>query len=412
MKNPIHPGDTRFQASILHTSPSAHADSPLWRKLAPLCLLVFMEFLAMGIPLPVLPSHVHQNLGMGMFAVGVVIGLQSWATLVTRHAAGKHSDQNGPRSSVFMGLFLSSLAGLLYAASSPFTNTGLAFGLLLLGRMVLGAGESLVITGALSWGIALAGREHTGKVMSWLGIAMYGAIAIGSPVGTWLDSRLGFVGMSFLAAVSPLLGLLPLGLVPDIKTASGQRLRFGRVLGMIWLPGAGLALSALGFGAIAAFSTLRFQQQGWSHASFAMTTFGATYVLARIVLGSFPDRFGGARIAMFSSAVIAVGQFAMGMATSGTVAVAAAGLTGLGFSLAFPAFGVEAIRRVPPQNRGAALGAYSACFDLTLGIGVPLLGILLGYVGYWAAYAIGGCSALLSFLIALFLFNSKSSESP
>ena len=60
---------------------------PLWRELAPLCLMVFLEFLAMGLPLAVLPVHVHDTLGFGSFVVGLAIGLQSVVTLLTRHAA-------------------------------------------------------------------------------------------------------------------------------------------------------------------------------------------------------------------------------------------------------------------------------------------------------------------------------------
>src|SRR5512139_3167991 len=85
-----------------HSSPDARetrtSTLPLWRELAPICLMVFMEFLAMGLPLPVLPVRVHETLGFGSFAIGIAIGAQSWVTLVTRHMAGTRSDQRGPRS--------------------------------------------------------------------------------------------------------------------------------------------------------------------------------------------------------------------------------------------------------------------------------------------------------------------------
>jgi predicted MFS family arabinose efflux permease len=83
------------------------------------------------------------------------------------------------------------------------------------------------------------------------------------------------------------------------------------------------------------------------------------------------------------------------------MAVGAAALTGLGFSLAFPSFGIEAIRRVPPQNRGAALGAYTACFDAAMGLGVPVLGIVVGAVGYGAAFAVGALTAFAALSIAV-----------
>jgi predicted MFS family arabinose efflux permease len=131
-----------------------------------------------------------------------------------------------------------------------------------------------------------------------------------------------------------------------------------------------------------------------------MSAFGGAYVLVRLFFGHLPDRVGGARVAMASASSVAIGQLAMYLATSDTYAIFGAAVTGLGFSLAFPAFGVEAIRRVPPQNRGVALGAYAACFDATLGLGVPLLGVVVGVGGNGAAFAVGSLSAVGSLLVA------------
>ena len=373
---------------------------PLWKELGPICAMVFAEFLAMGLPLPILPIRVHDTLGFGSFIVGAVIGAQSWVTLLTRHTAGTRTDQKGPRTTVLWGLFISSFAGLSYALSSLVTDPSASLAVLLVGRGLLGFGESLVITGALAWGVTLAGRERSGVVMAWVGIAMYGALAAGAPLGTSLDAKFGFVGMSVAAALAPLSGILAVFLVRKVEPVGGARLPFYKVIKMIWLPGTGLALAAVGFGAIVAFSSLYFRSNGWPHAALAMSAFGAAYVLARLLFGGLPDRFGGSRVAAASAAVAGLGQLGMWLATSGEVAVASAALTGLGFSLAFPSFGVEAIKRVPPQNRGVALGAYTAFFDATMGLGVPALGLLVGAFDLNAAFAIGAFTALISFLIA------------
>lgn len=376
---------------------------PLWRLLAPICVMVFVEFLAMGLPLPVLPFRVHETLGFGSFVVGLSIGAQSWVTLVTRPSAGTRADQRGPRSTAILGLGVSVLAAALYAVSAAVPAPAASLAVLLVGRGLLGFGESLVITSALTWGVALAGRARSGIVMAWVGIAMYGALAVGAPLGAALDARFGFVGMSVAAALAPLVGIGAARLARPVKPAAGARLPFRHVARLIWLPGAGLSLCALGFGAIASFSTLHFSERAWPHAAFAMSAFGAAYVLARLVFGGLPDRLGGARVAIASAAVAAAGQLGMWLATSAEVAVAAAALTGLGFSLAFPSFGVEAIRRVPPQNRGVALGAYAACFDLAMGGGVPALAAVVGGFGYRAAFAVGTIGALAALLVAMVL---------
>jgi len=377
--------------------------TPLWRALAPICVMVFMEFLAMGLPLTILPGHVHGTLGFGSFVVGLAIGAQSWVTLATRHTAGTRADQRGPRSAAMLGLALSVIAGASYALSSAVPNPSASLLVLLVGRGLLGVGESLVVTGALAWGVALAGRERSGIVMAWVGIAMYGALALGAPLGSVVDAKIGFVGMAIVAALAPLPGIGAALVARTVTPVGGTRLPFYRVVRLIWLPGVGLSLAALGFGAIAAFSTLFFRERGWSNAALAMSAFGAAFVLTRLLFGGLPDRFGGARIAMASTAVVVLGQLGLWLATSGAMAIAASALTGLGFSLAFPSFGVEAVRRVPPQNRGVALGAYAASFDVAMGLGVPALGMIVGVFGYSAAFAVGALSAAASLLIATVL---------
>lgn len=381
------------------------------KALTPICALVFLEFVAMGLPLSILPVHVHATMQLGSFMVGLVVGLQSWATLLTRHAAGTWSDQRGPRSATLRGLSISALAGVLYAASTAPHGSTFSLALLLAGRAMLGLGESLVITGALAWGVALVGRERSGLVMSWIGIAMYAALALGAPLGALLHADYGFRAMSLAAAAAPLLALVPLSFAKPVAPIGGVRLPFHRVVGLIAWPGLGLTLSALGFGAIAAFSALRFREAGFSHAPLAMSSFGVAYVLARVFFGGLPDKLGGARVAAASAAVAAVGQLGMWLAPSGALAIGAAALTGLGFSLAFPSFGVEAMRRVPPQSRGAALGAYAACFDLTMGLGVPLLGAVVSATDYGVAFAVSGVAALGSMAMAIGL-GSRGAPMP
>ena len=169
-------------------------------------------------------------------------------------------------------------------------------------------------------------------------------------------------------------------------------------------------LSALSFGAIAAFSSLRFAESSWPHAALALSAFGAAYVLSRLLRGpsrslrrrphrGWLGRVGGLRSAR---------HVARDLRHHGSRPPP---LTGFGFSLSFPAFGVEAIRRVPPQDRGVALGAYAACFDVSLGLGVPLLGLVVSLRGYAAAFEAACAAALLALLVGIALSSNAKRSS-
>jgi MFS family permease len=157
------------------STPAAAAPSVL-TALLPIMGVVFIAYLVIGFAMPVLPLHVHQGLGLGTFAVGVVAGTQFAAALFSRIWSGHYSDRSGAKRAVIAGLLFTALSGLSYLLSLRFTGAPqTSVATLIIGRALLGIGESFIITGALSWGLALAGPQNTGKVMSWIGTALYDA---------------------------------------------------------------------------------------------------------------------------------------------------------------------------------------------------------------------------------------------
>ena len=151
-----------------------------------------------------------------------------------------------------------------------------------------------------------------------------------------------------------------------------------KVIGAVWVPGIGMALSSVGFGAITTFIGLRFVERGWTPVWLAFSAFAGAFVVARVVCGHLPDKFGGAKVALVSVLIEAVGQVLIWLATGPAMALAGAVLTGIGWSLVYPSFGIEAVRRVPPERRSLAMGAYTAFLDLAIGLTSPVLGVVAG----------------------------------
>jgi MFS family permease len=171
------------------------------------------------------------------------------------------------------------------------------------------------------------------------------------------------------------------------------------VFGRIWRPGASVALSGVGFAVIAAFVTLYYQSRNWDGAAYGLTAFGVAFIVARLFFGGYPDRFGGARVALACLAIEVVGQLLLWLAPVPAIALLGAALTGFGYSLAFPALCLEAVRRVPAQSRGSAIGAYVVCLDFSLASAGPVAGLLVAPLGYSAIYLLGaGCAALAAML--------------
>lgn len=396
--------------AVSHVERGEHGAAPsVVRALAPIMAVVLVAYLVIGLAMPVLPLYVHQQLGLSTFMVGVAAGVEFAAALLSRFWAGRYADTRGAKRSMVIGLLMGAAAGLLYLASILFAAApATALAILLLGRVFLGGAESFVITGALSQGLALGGPQHAGRVIAWVGTALWAAYAAGAPIGTLLYGRYGFASTALATLVLPLVALvlvIPLRGLPVSGHASPS---VGRVLRAVSVPGFGMALTAVGFGTISTFGALLFAERGWDSAWIALTALSVAFILGRVVFGDLPDQIGGARVALVCVVIEAVGLALIWLAPSAAFVFVGAAITGFGYSLVYPGFGVEAVRLAPPEARGLAMGAFTAFLDLSLGIANPALGLLATWAGLDAVFLVSVFVVLSAAGIALRLLRSRS----
>ena len=77
---------------------------------------------------------------------------------------------------------------------------------------------------------------------------------------------------------------------------------------------------------------------------------------------------------------------------------------GAAFSLLFPSLSLIAVNRVPPERRGAAMGTFTASFDLGMLVGSPAVGAAAAIGGYSAAFYLAcACALACAALSATFI---------
>lgn len=380
-----------------------NTDTAFYNAIIPIIFSVFAVYLTIGITLGILPNFIQNNLKYGSIVVGIVIGLQALATLLTRAYAGKMTDTKGARLSSRFGTLLAMITGGLYLLSTLFSqNPVMALVIILIARIAHGIAESLFLTGALTWGIGLVGAEKSGKVMTWNGIAMYAGIAIGAPLGIWMKNSLGIETAFGTITLLSIISWLVIKKLPVLSIDLNHiRTPFYKVVGKIAGQGLALAFSSIGFACISSFVSLFFAQKHWGDASLAFMFFGGSYILVRLFFSSFPDKYGGYKVTLVSLIIEIIGQLTIGYSTSKAMAIIGCSLTGAGFSLLFPSLGVLAIKKVKPQMRGTALGAYAAFFDLSLGLAAPIAGLIASWFTYQSVYIFGGISCLLAITVVI-----------
>ncbi|QXI40664.1 MFS transporter [Pseudomonas xantholysinigenes] len=381
-----------------------HPSPGITRQILSIVFYTFIAFLCIGLPIAVLPGHVHDQLGFGAVIAGITIGLQYLATLLSRPFAGRVADTLGGKRAIRYGLYGIAGCGLLTLLSAWFLALPwLSLALLLGGRLLLGVAQGLIGVATLSWGIGQVGTEHTARVISWNGIASYGAIAIGAPAGVLLVEALHFVVLGPALLVLALLALAALRTRPDVVIVKGERLPFWSAFGRVAPCGLGLTLASIGYGTLTTFITLYYLERGWMGAAWCLSAFGLCFILSRLLFVNAVNRFGGYNVAIACMATEVLGLTLLWLAPTPLWAMIGAGLAGFGLSLVYPALGVEAIRQVPSSSRGAGLGAYAVFFDLALAIAGPVMGAVAVHWGYASIFCGAALLALSGVALTLWL---------
>lgn len=384
---------------LMPGTPSADQDKAP-RLLLWLAVALFLSYLAVAMSMPTTTVYVATSLHMGNALAGLAVGVAFVSTIITRGFAGRFADHKGGKRCMLYGLVFYTLSGVLAAAVTWLTVPWAAFGMLVVARLTLGLGESLTVVGLLAWGIGLMGHHRSGRVLSVVGMGMYGSLAAGSPVGLGLYNQGGYLLVALACIATPVVGFAMAAPVAAVPPLGGDRLPISRIINKIADLGLVVFVQGIGFAAIGAFMPLMFLHRHWPHAALGLTFFGVAFVLVRILCSHLPDKLGGARVAFVSMLVETCGQLLLWQAATPNVALAGAFLTGCGCSMIFPAMGVEVVRRVAPQMRGTAMGGFAAFQDLAYGATGPLTGLLAERAGDSIVFMVGGMAGVGGLLLS------------
>ncbi len=373
----------------------------------------FICYLSIGLPLAVLPPYVNLRMGYSAVLAGLVISIQYIATLASRPWAGRISDRRGAKVSVIWGMSACTASGAALVGAAALYSMhihSLSFWMLILSRLILGIGESLGSTGATLWGITAAGPENTAKVISYNGICTYGAMALAAPLGVVCDQLWGLGSLGVLTILVGALSVFLASRKEPVPIIEGEHLPFSHVLGRVAPHGMGLALGGVCYSVLATFITLFYAARHWDGAALCLTAFGIAFILARLFFIQTINAYGGFPVAMVCLVVESIGLFLLWRSNAPAVALMGASMGGFGFSLVFPAIGVEAVKRVPENNRGTALGVFTAFADVSFFLVGPIAGAVIGWFGYRSVFLFALLSVLSSLGIVIVLRQTQPAE--
>lgn len=358
--------------------------SKIWRIVG----AAFVGMLGFGAVIPMLPVYLHEQAGASTFVTGLLIGMSSAFALLGRFLGGKTADRKGRRIALLVGMAFCAAAGVLYLP---------VFGLAAMaaGRVLHGLGEGFFVTAAVAWAVDVAPDHRRAETLGYLSSGIWGGVSVGPAIG----QALGTMGSVALLLTISSVAVIGIVIVMDEQARPHEHIPTRWLPPPVLVPGILLGLGNVTYAAMAGFLILLLRYRGHDTA-WAFSAFAAAVLFGRAIFGGLPDRMGPRRSLLAGYACLAVGLAVILAGLGPRLDVPAALLVGLGYAFPWPALASVVVAQVPITERGSALGALNAFYDLFVAAGSALAGAAAGRWGLAAPFWIAlGCVALATVMV-------------
>jgi MFS family permease len=344
-----------------------------------------------------LPIYALQSLHSKKYEAGLVVTVFILAAVIIRPLAGKWIQRYGKKVVLISSLIIFTGATFLYFIPDSLTS-------LLLLRFLhgLGFGMATTVCGTIIADIIPESRR--GEGIGYYTMSMNLAMVIGPFVGLTI---LGFWGINatfivsiFCASISLILGLfiniphVPISAQIIVATGTNRFSSFYESSAIrISLVGAFFGLI---YSAILSFVSVYAKDIGLQDvSSYFFVVYAIVLLLSRPFTGKWFDRYGANVIVYPAITSFATGMLLLGLANSPFLFLLSAALIGLGWGTLFPIFQTIAIQKALPSNRGLATATFLSVFDLGIGVGSVVVGIIGAKLGFGSFYMFSSLLVLM-----------------
>lgn len=358
------------------------------RDFAVVTLSAAFFMLAFGATLPVLPRYVSDGLGQGDVAVGIVMGSAAVSAIALRPAIGRMGDVRGRRALIVGGALVTALG---MAAHVPASSVGV----LVLARLVVGAGQGALFVGSATLVNDLAPADRRGEAASYFSVAIYVGLGFGPFLGEWILGRTSFdvVWWTVVAGllVAAVVGLFaPTGLdagdddePPPVPRTGLARLLHPAAVG----PGTVLFLGVVGFVGFNSFVPLHGEEIGLDDVAGVFLLFSVVVLVVRLTGSRLPDAHGPVVIGTVALVASAIGLLGIAAWRAPIGLYLFTVVLAVGSALLYPALMAAAVNSAPDNERSSAVATFTMFFEVSSALGAAVLGVVASQTSYAGAFA-------------------------
>lgn len=354
--------------------------APLWTKdFCLICIANLFLFAGFQMLMPTLPLYV-ETLGGGRVAVGVVGGIFAISAIAVRPIAGKLLDQ-GSRKKVFLvGLIIVFIAVFGYPWAGGLT-------ILVILRLIHGAGFGMATTSAGTIASDLIPSSRLGEGMGYYGLTNTFSMAIAPAIGLLLLYYTSFTNLFLVSAVLIILALITSYSItcPSFKKADATK-HYEYLERAAFLPSLVMLFTVMPFGAIVSFISLYSLERGIQNIGYFFTVYAMALAVTRPLSGVWADRYGYHKVIVPGTLFMVLAMYIISISANHYLFSLAAIIFGLGIGLVMPSMQALTIKNVPPNRRGAANATFFSSFDIGIGMGSLIWGVMAHFYGYALMY--------------------------
>lgn len=368
-------------------------------------------FLSFYFLLVTLPKYIVDELRGSESEIGLIIGVFTITAVFLRPFIGIGVDVVGRKRILVAGLLMFLIAMLLYDYTTSVTS-------LLLLRVFHGIGWGAATTAATTLIADIAPPRRRGEAMGIFGMSANIAMAVGPALSIMLLDAAGYTMLFMTGAAIALVSLLLALPITETAVVHPRASLFSREA---LFPSAIMFAVSLTYGSIVSFLPLFATKQGIANPGVFFTVFAITLLLIRAFAGKLSDIRGRKFVIVPGMVLTALGLWLLSVASSLPVFLASALLYGMGFGLVHPTMMALLVDIVSERGRGAAMGTFTASFDIGIGVGSLLMGVLLELAGkssllreqfgqlagFTAIYLLGGLVVIVAMIVFVFTYEKN-----
>lgn len=331
-----------------------------------------------------------RELAVKQSSSGLIVTVFLITAIIIRPIAGNMMQKMGTKN-----LFILSL--ILFLGASVFYPITHSIGGLLLVRAIHGIGFGMATTATGTIVADLLPQTRRGEGMGYYSMSMNLAMVIGPFLGLQAINNWGSTTLFILAMIFAGMALILGVFIQTSKSTALEEVHVEhkskgiQINQLLEKTAVRISLVAALFGivysSILSFVSVYAEDKGLvSVSGYFFVVYAIVMLIGRPFAGRWFDKYGANVIIYPCILLFAVGMITLSMVQSSWMFLLAAALIGLGYGTMFPCLQTIAIQKAAPHRRGLATATFLSLFDMGIGFGSFIVGIIGGAIGFSSFY--------------------------